>query len=65
MRRYVSTEANRDLFFHLHVQVKIEFLLFPVINGMGQYLFDLGIGQHFEIGAFELFHRELMVDVAV
>ena len=65
MRRYVSTEANRDLFFHLHVQVKIEFLLLPVINGMRHDIPNLGIGQHLEISPLELFHGELVIDIPV
>ena len=40
----VASESNRDLFLHFDIKIQVELLFLPIINGMGQYLFNLGIG---------------------
>ena len=40
----VASESDRDLFLHFDIKIQVELLFLPIINGMGQYLFNLGIG---------------------
>lgn len=40
----VASESNRDFFLHFDIKIQVELLFLPIINGMGQYLFNLGIG---------------------
>ena len=40
----LASESDRDLFLHFDIKIQVELLFLPIINGMGQYLFNLGIG---------------------
>ena len=65
MGRDIAAQTDVDFICHLHIKVKVEALVHPVINGVRDDFLDFGIGQDFEIDPFELLHRKFMVDVAV
>ena len=65
MRRDVAADAHLHLLIDTDVEIEIEIEVLAVVHRLRNDLLDLRIREHLEIGALELLHRELPVDIAV